>query len=216
MHRFHRALAVIPAAALMLTISGTACSQSREIWIGGGLSGFRIPYSHSNRDLGSPEAAGNPNDVQIDNGWRVGLRLGFNTSGSFGHEFQYAYNRPGPTDSTGTVLVASGPPRMELHQVGYNFLYYFTSRETALRPLATAGVQIDDFALRGTDLSAKYAAKFGFNYGVGLKFRMTPLFGWRVDLRGYETGKPDWGGLLVHQSGLIHQAETSAGFGVFF
>jgi opacity protein-like surface antigen len=56
----------------------------------------------------------------------------------------------------------------------------------------------------------------GFNYGGGLQFRLSPLFAWRFDVRGYDTGKPDWAGILYKQGGLLHQTEASVGFGYVF
>jgi opacity protein-like surface antigen len=194
-----------------------AYAQSHEVWVSGGKSLFGFPYFHTNRALGSTDPSGARNDLQIDNGWRVGFRLGFNTSGLFGHEFQYAYNRPIFVDNSGAVLGAVGRDRMEIHQAGYNFLYYFASPETAFRPLVTVGVHLNDFVLPGAASAPQASsAKFGLNYGVGFKMRLSPLFGIRGDVRGYETGKPNWGGFLVNQSGLLHQAEVSGGLGIYF
>jgi len=36
--------------------------------------------------------------------------------------------------------------------------------------------------------------QLGDGWRIGVKWRITPLLGLRGDLRGYETGKPDWGG----------------------
>jgi hypothetical protein len=105
----------------------------------------------------------------------------------------------------------------KIHQFGYNVLYYFSTRESAVRPLATVGVHFNDSVLPGSaSIRHDSDSKFGVNYGVGLKWRVTPLVGLRGDLRGYETGKPDWGGALVRQSGLLHQMEASAGLGIYF
>jgi len=207
---------VFYSVALLLCCLPAAYAQSHELWVSGGYTEFAFPYSNTNRNLGSPVPSGNSNDVQIGNGWRVGVRLDLNTSGPFGHEFQYAYNRPNLRDSTGLLLGDVGPPRMEMHQVGYNLVYSFASSEAVVRPFATAGVQLDDYVLRGTDLSADHSAKFGANYGVGAKFRLSSIFGLRLDFRGYETGKPNWNGVLFKNGGLLHQAEASAGLGVYF
>jgi opacity protein-like surface antigen len=207
---------VVCSVVVLLCCLPAAYAQSHELWVSGGYSEFGFPYSNTNRNLGSPAASGNSNDVQIGNGWRVGVRLALNTAGSFGHEFQYAYNRPDLRDGTGLLLGAAGPARMQLQQVGYNFLYYFTSAEAVVRPLATVGVHASDFVLSGADLSSDHSWKFGVNYGVGLKVRMSSIFGLRLDLRGYETGKPNWNSLLFKNSGLLSQAEASAGLGVYF
>jgi Outer membrane protein beta-barrel domain len=102
---------------------------------------------------------------------------------------------------------------MSIHQGGYNLLYYLnaTNEGAKARPFATVGVHFSDFALpEGSSV------KFGVNYGGGIKFRISPLFGVRIDIRGYDTGKPNGNGLLVKQSGILHQTEASVGFGFYF
>jgi opacity protein-like surface antigen len=202
---------------LIIVSSSTVWAQSREVWISGGKTNFGFPYFHSNRDLGSTDASGSRDAVQMDNGWRIGVRLAFNSAAPFGHEFQYSYNRPNFIDTTGNILGSAGSSRMEIHQAGYNFLYYFKPSEAAIRPLVTLGVHFNDFVLPGSASATQTSdSKFGFNYGLGLKWRITPLLGLRGDLRGYETRKPNWDGLLVNQSGLLHQIEASAGLGIYF
>jgi hypothetical protein len=85
-----------------------------------------------------------------------------------------------------------------------------------MRPFVTAGVHFSDFVLPGVAAMQGSSVKAGFNYGAGLKLRISTLFSVRFDLREYETGKPNWNDLLYHQSGLLHQTEASAGFGFFF
>jgi hypothetical protein len=205
---------------LILAFSGTLRAQSHEVWISGGESNYRFPYPPGNRDLGSTDPSGQPNDVRLDNGPSVGLRFAFNTNRSYTHEFQYVYTLPNFIDSTGNIL---GDPsaRMSISQFGYNVLYNLkprkTSRERTIRPFVTVGIHVNNFRLPLTAATGPSgSARFGFNYGAGLKVRLSPLFGLRGDLRGYETGKPDWGGLLVNQGGLIHQMEASAGVGIYF
>jgi len=213
---------ILPVFLIILTTasSGVLRAQSREIWISGGESNLRFPYPSSNRDLGSTDPSGQPNDVRLDNGWRFGLRLALSTPGPVSHEFQYAYIHPTLIDNTGTILSASSD-RMSIGQVGYNILYNFAQRkkgrESTIRPFVTAGVHVNNFRLPSSASTGPSGnARVGFNYGVGLKLRITPMFGLRGDLRGYETGKPNWGGLLVNQSGLLHQMEASAGVGIYF
>ena len=164
-------------------------AQSRDMWVSGGFT--------SNRD-----------NAFIGNGYNIGFRLNFNTSGPFSHEFQYTYSQP-------TFSLSSD--HMEIHQVGYNFLYYFKPRESSVRPIVTAGVHLNDFVLPGSVIApTDKNVKVGFNYGVGLKIRLTPLLGFRADLREYEIGKPDWGGSFTSPGGWLHQTEASAGLGVYF
>ena len=51
--------------------------------------------------------------------------------------------------------------------------------------------------------------KIGFNYGGGLKVKIAPMFGLRLDLRQYMTGKPFD---LPNKNGLLRQMEVSVGF----
>lgn len=180
----------LPLALIILLFSSAGLhAQSRDVWLSGG-------YLNS---------AG---DSRIGNSWIVAFRLAFNSAGPFGHEFQYTYSQPG------FVPANAG---MEIHQAGYNFLYYFAPRESAIRPTATVGVHFNDFVLPGSVIAPRDSSvKFGFNAGAGLKIRLSPLLGFRVDLRQYETPKPDWGGPFTSPGGLIHQTEASAGLGIYF
>jgi opacity protein-like surface antigen len=86
-----------------------------------------------------------------------------------------------------------------------------------IRPFATAGLHFSNFVPPGASAtSGGGSTKFGFNYGAGVKVKVSSLFGVRFDLRQYQTGKPDFGGLLSNRSGLLRQTEVSAGFGVLF
>jgi hypothetical protein len=66
---------------LILVSSATLSAQSREVWVSGGVSNFRFPYPHTNRDLGSTDIAANRTDIQLGDGWRIGFRLALNSAG---------------------------------------------------------------------------------------------------------------------------------------
>ena len=170
-------------------------AQSRDVWLSGGLL----------------NSAG---DARIGNSWVVAFRLALNAQGPFGHEFQYTYSQPrfNSTDPS-----QPGSASMEIHQAGYNFLFYLAPRESAVRPTVTAGVHLNDFVLPGS-VTAPHdiSVKFGFNVGAGLKIRLTPLLGLRADVRQYETPKPNWGAPFTSPGGLVHQTEASAGLGIYF
>ena len=55
--------------------------------------------------------------------------------------------------------------------------------------------------------------KFGFNYGGGIKFKVTEIIGLRFDFRQYNTGKPF---NLANQSGRLNQLEASVGAAFLF
>jgi opacity protein-like surface antigen len=196
---------------LFVVFSGALYAQSGEAWFSAGGSIL------TNANLGSPVVNGNPSDVQLNDGFSFGFRLGINTGNHFGHEIQYEYNRTHFLDNTGDVFGTAGSYGMAIHQGGYNFLYYFTPEGSRIHPFVTGGVMFDNFVPPGSSSqSGGGSLKFGFNYGVGVKVRITHLFAVRADLREYESGKPSFGGLLVNQSGLLNQTEATAGFGLYF
>ena len=220
-HTIHKSFCVSCAFLWLITLNllapSTLRAQSREAWVSSGITGFGFPYSHTNRDLGSTDPSGNRNDVQIDSGWRIGFRFAFNTSGSFGHEFEYNHTRPKLIDNTGNILGVVGRDDMQIHQAGYNFLYYFSPRESNIRPMATIGVHVNGFVMPASSSIHDNDTEWGFNYGLGMKWRLTPLLAVRWDVRAYESGKPNWGGSLFNGGGgLQHQIEASAGVGIYF
>jgi opacity protein-like surface antigen len=192
---------------LAVTFAGNAWAQSGEFWFDAGESVL------SSRGIGTDQAlGGTSNDVQLNNGFRFGFRFCFNQGDHFGHEVQYAYSR---THLQFNDQPGSSPLGMAIHQGGYNFLGYLTKEGSKIRPFGTAGVQFSNFVQPGA--SATYGGgenKFGFNYGAGVKVRVGPKFGVRLDVRQYVSGKPSFG--LAMTSGTLRQTEVSAGFGLLF
>jgi len=179
-----------------------------EVWFDAGESIL------SNNALGTTNAfSGSPNDFQLDNGFRFGFRGDFNTQGFFGHEVQYAYSRSALQQNQPTPATKSG---MAIHEGGYNFLGYGTKEGSRIRPFGTAGVQFENFVPPGSSAASGGGnTKYGFNYGGGVKMRLTDKFALRFDLRQYVSGKP-FGSSFLQQSGLLRQTEASAGFGFYF
>ncbi len=159
---------------------------------------------------------GTPNDVSLANGFHFGFRGGFNIGDHLGFETGYMYNRTklqynGPTAQEAAGVVSEG---MAYHQVTFNGLYYFTSQDTRFRPFVTGGVGFTNYAEPGT--SAAYgggSTELGLNYGGGVKIRLTPMFGLRVDVGQATTPKPFSFPLA---SGWLRENEFSVGFGVHF
>jgi opacity protein-like surface antigen len=190
---------LIPVLAFCaLALPNTSFGQSAEFWVGGGSS------SLSNNGIGTFTGA-SQNDVQLKGGFRINFRMAINTGSRIGHEVGYAYNR--------TQLAEAGTPDqgMAIHQGFYNFLYYATKEGSRVRPFATGGGHFSNFVPPGVSASQGGGnTKFGFNYGAGIKVRLTSMFGLRFDFRQYQTGKPFD---LPMASGLIRQNEISASFG---
>jgi hypothetical protein len=198
---------------LLFALSGALSAQSGELWFSGGASIL------ANRNIGSPSSDGQPSDVQLGDGFRLGVRFGFNSAGHIGHEIQYMYNRTNFVDNTGTILPDTGSAGTAIHQAGYNLLYYLrtSKEEPKVRPFGTVGFHLSDFVLPAVSGPQQGSSvRPGGNLGAGVKVRISPLFALRLDLREYITGKPNWTGLLVKQRGLLYQTEVSAGFGVYF
>jgi len=190
-------------AGLLFLCASAAYAQSGELWFNAGASVL------SNTGLGTASTNGSPNDYKLDSGFKFGFRFGFNTTDHIGHEIQYAYSRThlktGSTDLGG----------MAIHQGGYNFLGYATKTDSRIRPFGTAGLGFFNYVPPGSSASyGQGSTKFGFNYGGGVKVRMTDNLGLRFDLRRYDSPKPDFG--LLRRTGWLHQTEISAGVGYLF
>ena len=211
---------------LFLAGAGSAWGQLFEAWFNGGESLL------SSRNLGSVYTAdegGAANDYSLGDGFRFSFRIAFNNDSHFGHEIQYAYNRSSLTvqglpllvtqltngESTTPTTQTSG---MGIHMGGYNFLYYATTEGTRIRPFATGGVLFANYVPPGSSASGGGGStKFGFSYGVGVKIKVTQLFGFRLDVRQATTPKPDFGGQITElRSGWLKLNEVSAGVGVAF
>lgn len=189
---------------LFLGIATTAFAQIGELWVSLGNAHF------GNNSLGNAASLGIPGDWTVDANFRFGFRFCLNNESHFGHEFGYAYNHAKLTIPT------FGDTSMPVHQGMYNFLLYGLKEGSRVRPFATGGVGFSTFypsALGASVFSGNGVTKFGFNYGGGIKTRISQLFGIRVDFRQYVQGKPDFG---TAPSGLLRINEFSGGFGILF
>jgi opacity protein-like surface antigen len=151
----------------------------------------------------------------MQRGFRLAFRMTLNSWRFFGHEFGYAYSHT-------SMMVPAVPPTLTspafpastvsvpVHQGFYDFLAYATPEGTRIRPFGAGGVQFSSFFPPGT--SAYYGnqvTKYGFNYGGGLKVKLTSIWGIRLDARFYNMSKPF--DFLIH-SGRFIQQEYTVGF----
>lgn len=177
---------------------GAGYAQVGEIGLSFGRNSFR------NNDLGTLDGVSR---YSVDGNFRFGVRLTLNTYRFFGHEIGYAYNRT-------SLVLDGGETSMPVHQAGYAFLAYATPEGSTIRPFVAGGGHFASFYPPGTGVYyGNGYTKFGFNYGGGIKIKVTPLFAVRFDVRDYATGKPF---PLEDRSGLLHQLETSAGLSLVF
>jgi hypothetical protein len=200
---------LVVMAVLACAGAGSAWGQLFEVWFNGGqslLSNKGLGTTNVDQN-GAPLPGASKNDFQLEDGFRFSFRMTLNNESHFGHEVQYAYSR--------TKLNSGGVEQgMAIHQGGYNFLLYATNEGTRIRPFATGGVMFANYVPPGSSATSGGGDnKFGFNYGGGVKMRITSLFGARLDVRQYTTPKPF--GLPLAQ-GWLRQTEISAGFGVLF
>jgi hypothetical protein len=201
---------LVVMAVLACAGAGSAWGQLFEVWFNGGqslLSNKGLGTFNADPTTGLPGPGATKNDVELEDGFRFSFRMALNNESHFGHEVQYAYSR--------TKLNSGGVEQgMAIHQGGYNFLLYATNEGTRIRPFATGGVMFANYVPPGSSATSGGGDnKFGFNYGGGVKMRITSLFGARLDVRQATTPKP-FG--LPLASGWLRQTEISAGFGVLF
>jgi hypothetical protein len=195
--------------------------QSRAIWINAGGSLIGSGY------IGTPQlTGGSSNDLKLTGGAMFTVRFDLAQGDHFGHEFQYLNSR-----MQVQYTYEPGAPQQgaAINQGEYNFLGYINKRESKVRVFGTVGAGLVHFA-RPSDsgigcesqnctVASQPATtggnnKFEFNYGGGAKFRITPRYGFRLDVRQYVNSKP-WN-LPQSPGGMLRMTEVSAGFGISF
>jgi opacity protein-like surface antigen len=186
---------------LFLGCAGAAFGQG-EVSLSVGAAKMR------NNSLGQITASdGSLVDFKADSNFRLGFRFTINNWKFFGNEIGYAYNH-------GKLSAGGQDQGMPIHQGMYNFLAYATPEGSKIRPFATGGVHFSTFYPPGASVfSGNGTTKFGFNYGGGVKVRVSSAFGIRLDVRDYTNGKP-FG--IPGSSGLLHMLEVSGGVGMYF
>ncbi len=150
-------------------------------------------------------------EVRLANGMRVGARLSLNSGALTGHELSYAFERHD------LEIAGAEESKARAQQFFYNFVLHVLPKGSAVRPFVTAGLGYTSFAPGGGGIFSDAAGenKFGYNYGGGLKFKLSRLIGLRLDVRDHVTGKPNFLDLTA-VSGRLHSIEYSAGFSLLF
>jgi opacity protein-like surface antigen len=185
----------------LLLCTGSLMAQSAEFAVIGGVSRL------NNSNIGTLVDANGVSNYSLGDGWRIGFRMTLNNWRFFGHEFGYGYNRSQLRSST-------QEQGMAIHQGLYTFLAYATPEGSKVRPFAAGGAHFNTYTPPGTSVtSGGGSTKFGFNYGGGVKVRITDIFAIRFDVRQYQNGKP-FGEVLQNRRGLLGQLEVSLGFGL--
>ncbi|MEO8658630.1 MAG: outer membrane beta-barrel protein [Bryobacteraceae bacterium] len=189
---------LLPGSLLVLSLATIAPAQVFEIGMFGG------PNRTSNNEIGTISADPTTGQLKLGGTWKLGFRATLNSGRFFGNEFGYAYNR---TQLKQPDVEDQG---MAIHQGFYNFLLYGLPEGSRIRPFATGGVHFNNYVPPGSSAAnGGGSTKFGYNYGGGVKVRVSSLFLIRLDVRQYQTGKPF---SLPNQNGLFKQLEVTAGF----
>lgn len=195
-----------------LICSSAALAQVFEV----GVSGGRALFTGNNANLGTASPDPASGQYQMQNGFRLTFRITFNQGRFLGHEIGYAYNHTSlliPAISTpvlaGVVITPAQTVNIPIHQGFYDFLGYATPEGSKVRPFGAAGVNFSSFFPPGSSIySGNQTTKYGFNYGGGLKVRITSIWGVRLDVRLYNTSKPF---SFFNQNGRLNQLEASGG-----
>ncbi len=191
------------AAAAALMVATAASGQVMEFGASVGASRFPAKVIAT-----IPGAAGN-SGLSLDNGFRISLHATLNTGRFSGHEFGYAYNRSQFNSSTQVGGMA-------VHQGFYDFLLYGAAEGKKIRPFAAGGGGFTTFTYPGLAMlqgNGNGITKIGFNFGGGVKVRLSSKFLARFDYREFFCGTPQYyGSTQINRSSLLRQQAISAGF----
>ena len=207
-------LRLVLAAAL--ACSPLAVAQSFEASVGGGQT--NIPVKNAN--IGTAGVDPGSGTYTLKSGFRINFRMTLNQGRFLGHEFGYGYNHTSLEAPPTTVTTGSGLPGQPVttttlpaqtlgtpaHQGFYDFLVYGVPEGKVVRPFVCGGVQFTAFSTPGNNYNRE--TKYGINYGGGLKFKVKENWGFRLDARQYNMGKPF---NLSNASGRLLMWEFSGG-----
>lgn len=191
------------ATILLMLAAVPVFGQGAEIGLSVGWGNF------TNNSIGrTQEFADDPAEYTLDDGVRIGTRMGLNTGTFIGHEFSYAWQK------SSLKILGDDYGSMSIHNIYYNFVLHATPEGSAVRPFVTGGGGVSVFNPPGvSSFSGAGDNKFGYNYGAGVKIKVTDTYGIRLDVRDHVTGKPFD---LPDNGGRLHNLELSAGFSLLF
>ena len=181
--------------AASLACSSIAFAQSFEASVGGG----ELLVPSKNGAIGTSSTDPTSSAYTMKGGFRIALRMTLNSWRFLGHEFGYAYSRtslnaPATTVVSpgisigGTTTIPAQTISVPSHQGFYDFLAYAVPEGKRVRPFACGGVQFTAFSQPGD--YGNHETKYGINYGGGIKVKVKENWGFRLDVRQYNMGKP--------------------------
>ena len=163
------------ALAVLFACAPAAFCQGFEASVSGGES--YIPSKSA--DLGS--------GYQLNDGFRLVLRMTLNWKRFLGHEFGYGYTHTALEATPALTGGTSQSSGLGAHQGFYDFLAYALPEGSHVRPFACGGVQFTSFTPAG---SYTRETKYGVNFGGGIKVKVKENWGFRTDIRQYNMSKP--------------------------
>ncbi|MCX6629137.1 MAG: outer membrane beta-barrel protein [Candidatus Solibacter sp.] len=190
-------------AGAVAACSSLSFAQSFEASVGGGQSTF----PSKNADIGTSTGDPASGTYKMSDGIRISARMAINNTRFTGHEFGYAYSRTSlVTPATAGIIITGGisttPPAQPVttavpaqnislpcHQGFYDFLVYAVPEGKVIRPFAAGGVQFTAFS-QPNSYNYNRETKYGINYGGGIKVKVKENWGFRLDARQYNMGKP--------------------------
>ncbi len=111
-----------------------------------------------------------------------------------------------------------------LRQFHFNPVFHFKPRESRVRPFVTAGYGMDYFGVTegarrqvGNGVNTPFMQltnlqsqlELAFNYGAGIKAKLTDRIGLRFDVRGFSTASPDFNVKGAGPAGAITYTRTT-------
>jgi opacity protein-like surface antigen len=216
------ALSIVIRAALCAAVATAAFAQTWEV----------APYASylrlSRKPLGSLNSVAKDDDTKLrETQPAYGARLTLNVTDYYGLELNYLRGRARidsrivPAEGTDPVLQSG---TINYNQISFNGLAYFLPRGERLRPFITAGAQLNLWPTPPlADWAGGGSKNLGFNYGGGLKIKITKNVLVRLDARHMMAGAPY--GLKYEDAsvtatprgpGLYSHIEGSLGIGISF
>ncbi len=223
-------LVALAVSLVCSTLASAQATQDLELNIFAGFSA----HTKNGYEIGAPQSL-TPvrGSFSLDQVIRSGIRANVYTRGHWGEEFYYSFEQSDVHIARQTKPAAVVDLPIQIHNIGINALYYIDDDEQRrTRPFLSVGVgamvyrptpeakqiALDPFRANLGDFDQ--SNELTFNYGGGIKTRVAPRFGLRLDVRGFVNRNPSFGfprrsndpnAVVLPTEGAIHNLEASAG-----
>ena len=191
-----------------------------------------VPHKYELNVFGGGSFMGNTDNsfnTDVIDGGVLGTSFTWNTGDKWAIEAGLSYygvnNLSYETATNSRVGLGS-----RIFQFSVDPVYHFSGRTSRVRPYVSAGLGVNRYyptrdaaaqvptiqppsaasALAPLDASSKAA----FNYGGGIKFRVSDSIGLRFDARGLMSGSPDFH--VVPTDGILHGFQPTVGLNFWF